>query len=123
MKLKSMKDFVLEQEESKHDSETSFWRCLKYANFLNQPLELGMFVPCDEDGNVITTTTSELVGMEWSKMIEKRTELEQAKERVLLDMKLDKGVTYFDVIEGYELIEGLTVENVTLTPSAQKQIL
>ena len=24
-----------------------------YANFLNQPLKLEMFVPCDEDGNVL----------------------------------------------------------------------
>lgn len=25
-----------------------------YANFLNKRLELGMFVPCDEDGNLIS---------------------------------------------------------------------
>ena len=31
-----------------------------YANFLNQPLKLEMFVPCDEKGNVIEDFSCEL---------------------------------------------------------------
>jgi hypothetical protein len=59
MKLINMTDFVLEQEtkfnqwEKTFDSSTSFWKCIKYANFLKQPLKLEMFVPVDEDGNFL----------------------------------------------------------------------
>ena len=28
-------------------------KCINYANFLKQPLTLGMFIPCDLDGNVL----------------------------------------------------------------------
>lgn len=50
MKLISMTDFVLEQHEQCISSTTDN---VKYANFLKQPLKLEMFVPCDEDGNVL----------------------------------------------------------------------
>jgi hypothetical protein len=44
MKLISMTDFVLENDST----------CIyKYANLLKQPLELWMFVPCDENGDVL----------------------------------------------------------------------
>jgi len=59
MKLISMTDFVLEIE--KEDYQVVAWktkitaidRIFSYANFLKQPLKLEMFVPCDEDGNVL----------------------------------------------------------------------
>lgn len=51
--LKSMTDFVLEQLKITQ-SNSEFKSSIKnYAEFLKQPLELGMFVPCDEDGNLI----------------------------------------------------------------------
>jgi hypothetical protein len=58
MKLITMTDFVLEQNEIlkkyiNHDKGALFERCEKYAHFLKQPLNLGMFVPCDEDVNVL----------------------------------------------------------------------
>jgi hypothetical protein len=34
-----------------------FTNCLKYAKFLKQPLELWMFVPCDENGNTLQEPT------------------------------------------------------------------
>lgn len=55
--LLSMTDFVLEQlnkENSRTRPIRSVLNALEgYANFLKQPLKLKMFVPCDEDGNVL----------------------------------------------------------------------
>jgi hypothetical protein len=51
-----MTSFVLETTKSKDLMETPLQklnRHISYANFLNQPLTLGMFVPCDDDGNVL----------------------------------------------------------------------
>lgn len=57
MKLISMTDFVILQNISLANKEIKHNECglriLKYANFLKQPLILGMFVPCDENGNVL----------------------------------------------------------------------
>lgn len=51
-----MTDFVLEQDKlilkQKIDAITFTMRATDYALFLNQPLKLGMFVPCDKDDNV-----------------------------------------------------------------------
>lgn len=55
----------------------------QYANFLKQPLTLGMFVPCDEDGNVLEIPTG------WGntnvdrEMTEEDYFYQKAKERVL----------------------------------------
>ena len=57
MKLISMTTFVLEQDEKweKQNIANSDMlnNIVKYANFLKQPLELWMFVPCDKNGNVL----------------------------------------------------------------------
>lgn len=51
-----LSDFVLEQKR-KTTSETDYVKPLKlifnYTEFLKQPLTLGMFVPCDYEGNVL----------------------------------------------------------------------
>ena len=56
-KLISMVDFVLLQETKLNAyyfrKEKAFSLVLNYANFLKQSLTLGMFVPCDLDGNVL----------------------------------------------------------------------
>lgn len=52
MKLISMTEFVLEKNKYglyKYNQEQH----RNYANFLKQPLKLEMFIPCDEDENVI----------------------------------------------------------------------
>ena len=41
--LKSMVDFVLEQAKNDLTGTHSFLNCYNYANFLKQPLTLGMF--------------------------------------------------------------------------------
>jgi len=57
MRLISMVDFVLKQElkldESYKEASNAIESIFRYANFLKQPLELGMFVPCDDDGDVL----------------------------------------------------------------------
>ena len=63
MKLISMTDFVLEQNDTTtldmsqidlYDKELSILEKIRnYATFLKQPLKREMFVPCDEDGNVL----------------------------------------------------------------------
>ena len=51
MKLISMTDFVLDRYET--TSNPTFFKetVHDYANFLKQPLTLGMFVPCFSDGS------------------------------------------------------------------------
>lgn len=53
MKLQKMTTFILEQSEKINDPEILVRVLVKYAMFLERPLTLGMFVPCDEDGNVL----------------------------------------------------------------------
>lgn len=57
MKLIGMTDFVLEQLNEQNSRtvpiRTVLNRLENYANFLKQPLKLGMFVPTDEAGNVL----------------------------------------------------------------------
>jgi hypothetical protein len=52
-----MTDFVLEQNKEPYFYYDSLWnKVIAYANFLKQPLTLGMFVPCDSNGNVVKKT-------------------------------------------------------------------
>ena len=53
MKLISMTDYVLLQHAESSNQNEFEDKCFKYATFLKQPLKLEMFVPCDEDGNVL----------------------------------------------------------------------
>lgn len=56
-KLIPMTDFVLYQSKQYWDGHimlNDFQNiCESYAKFLKQPLKLEMFVPCDDDGNVL----------------------------------------------------------------------
>ena len=55
--LVPMTDFVLEQLNEQNSitkpMREVFNSLEKYATFLRQPLKLEMFVPCDEEGNVL----------------------------------------------------------------------
>ena len=78
--LISMTDYVLETANSKDLMETPLQKLNKhftYANFLKQPLELWMFVPCDEDGNVLEEPEPTVM---WTPRIQ---HYQQAKERCL----------------------------------------
>jgi len=79
-KLISMTDFVFEQRNKQNITNIRrFWNCEKYAKFLKQPLELWMFVPCDEDGNVLEKPR------EFKNKFSTFEKYQQAKERCLFD--------------------------------------
>ena len=150
MKLIKITDFVLEQEKTIYESDKTFKdffnKTTNYANFLQQPLTLGMFIACDENGNVLEEpimfysekNLKYLKGIE----IEIATEVnnrvkqyQQAKERVLFEgfevcNRQDELICLVCKNEHFtiksllkETIEDLVQYNLTLTETALKQIL
>jgi len=77
--LISMTDFVLEQKDSYYNQR--FFKIENYANFLKQPLELWMFVPCDDDGNILEEPKHNWTLGLWAR----QKEYQQAKERCLFE--------------------------------------
>ncbi len=104
MKLISMTNKVLEinQEFKKNILNYNviyyFKKIVEYAEFLKQPLQLGFFVPCDLDGNVleepkIPHTFSSENSNDYITKWEKELGLyQQAKERVIFE-----GFEYYEV--------------------------
>jgi hypothetical protein len=84
MKLISMTDFVLNETNRPTTLSDSFQKCVTYAKFLKQPLKLEMFVPCDEDGNVLEEPDQEFELTFWDYST-KMSKYEQAKEKVLFE--------------------------------------
>ena len=96
-----MTDFVLEQYELSRNPTIFEERAFKYASFLKQPLELWMFVPCDEEGNVLKQC-SEICACECNKIILFR----EAKKRCLFEVaNLDLARI---LLQEYENIEELS---------------
>ena len=88
-----MTDFVL-RDVGNQDHVTSFIQCCKYARFLKQPLELGIFVPCDEDGSVLEQPITYWNWIEsdgllqpYDDKMKEYWDYYKAKERVLFDTK------------------------------------
>ena len=113
-----------------------------YSKFLKQPLELWMFVPCDEDGNVLdepksyalfliaSTEEMDVCGFAYRKECEK---YQIAKERCLFEgFECQKqGGEYLVKFENKPVwvnwnnsktIEDLIYLKPTLTPTSLKQI-
>jgi hypothetical protein len=126
-KLIGMTDYVLEQWEFAGKEEIQkYYSIAKYAYFLKQPLTLGMFVPCDENGNVLEETDQ-------YRSCEKGWKYGQAKENVLFE-----GFQYLKDEEGFYLehdnlilfpdefgsstLESLVNDNLKLTDIAIKQL-
>ena len=99
---------------------------VKYANFLKQPLKLEMFVPCDEDGDILEEHEDyeqRLPNM----MTEYNDEIyryEQAKEKVLFVFK-----PHFDISAiKHHILQDRNIEylanfgELELTENAIKQI-
>jgi hypothetical protein len=63
--------------------EANHW----YRLFITQPLTEGMFVPCDEEGNVLKRPKkpSPLTDVSYKCFDDLRTEYQQAKERVIFE--------------------------------------
>ena len=143
-KLISMTDFVLEESKNRQQYDERFYRCYAYANFLKQPLKLEMFVPCDDEGNVVKKPKmlyyDSMTG--WScpqdeiDYEDKMRPYEQAKEKVLFEgCSISKLMpdNYYQVYcdsdrilwlswNKSKTIEDLILSNLTLTESAKKQI-
>ena len=101
-----------------------------FDSFLSQSLELWMFVPCDEDGNVLEEPDSIGVGnyFYYEKALD---QYQQAKERCLfegLQFDYETATVYYGIglviymLGASKTIEDLVKYNLELTPTAQKQI-
>ncbi|MDX4973696.1 hypothetical protein [Myroides odoratimimus] len=149
MKLISMIEFVLEQSIKRSvdnwpiETEDYFNRCEAYANFLKQPLNLGMFVPCDLEGNVLSEPdiwkAYQLDVCRCNKCIEKTLkcdEYQEAKGRVLFEgfvyntedellerIESDGGLWTIDVDDlSKHTIEDMIQCDMILTPNSVKQL-
>lgn len=148
-KLISMVDFVLEQRKDPNCGDFTDLCDLycRYAKFLKQPLEPWMFVPCDVEGNVLEEPINNpnqiepqpMLGQkEYDQIVLEWETYQQAKERCLFEgfelihkhdkhykqaliAKNKEGVGQFDIYD-YKTIEDLIHMNLTLTPTAIKQI-
>ena len=100
----------------------------EYSTFLQKPLTLGMFIPCDEDGNVLEEPTKHhdntsvshkgAITDEWKSW---HREYQQAKEHVLFEINLEGLSGIKHNIKQNRTVEYLTPFNLTLTPNALKQ--
>lgn len=124
--LISMTDFVLEQDEKRVGMRDYCNLIVNYANFLKKPLELWMFAPCDENGNVLDEFVHIVEGG-FSR------EYQEAKERclfegcvyddVMQEIRSEKGIVLFHLPKK-ELftVEMLVKYNLRLTATEIKQI-
>jgi hypothetical protein len=98
-----------------------------YSKFLKQSLELWMFVPCDEDGNVLEIPIENQFLS--SKKPYDRIKYQKAKERCLFDGFVWKKAIFYEeskiLFPMHELdgiIEDLVKYDLQLTTTALKQI-
>lgn len=140
-----MTDFVLEQRMTSEEiSKPNFYdiqthickyydKVFSYANFLKQPLTLGMFVPCDLDGNVLEKPCDSMQ-IDGCRDCACREYL-KAKERVVFKVEYKIGIynkkpsiwinrSGAQIIDDFNFltIEDLVHWNFELTDSAIKQI-
>lgn len=141
--LIGMTDFVLAETKLWSGNENESYEiaksCLKYAQFLKQPLELWMFVPCDEKGDVLEDPIEAIGGVELyadkyqqakEMCLFKGFELEKTKETnesfgyyILYFNKKEFG-SFQNFRDKYrsKTIEDLINCNLELTPTAIKQL-
>lgn len=134
MKLISMTDYVLEQKDKVLNSELGII-AYNYAQFLKQPLELWMFVPCDENGNVLEEPKGEKCcggavdhcGCNGFLQYDEESIYcyQQAKERVLFEATSEFNIESIK----YHISHGKTIESIVnpydllyLTQTAQNQL-
>lgn len=123
--LISMTDFVLEQrKKGKGTVATVLNYIFKYADFLKQPLEIWMFVTCDEDGNVLEepkahfpTTNNQLE----ETIFKQNKEYREAKERVLFE-GLDLDAVNHHIKMGRNIEYLANFGTLKLTQTAIKQL-
>ncbi|MCT4287380.1 hypothetical protein HZP25_11715 [Elizabethkingia anophelis] len=86
-KLIPMTDFVLSilNNTSPNNFVKGVENIRAYAQFLKQPLALWMFVPCDEDGNLLEKPKEDDYSFYTHKNMSVQEEYEKAKSRVLFE--------------------------------------
>lgn len=100
-----------------HESyEKDLAKIYNYCTFLEQPLKLEMFVPCDENGNVLEQC-KEICSCE----CDKTKDFRNAKDRVLFE-GIDLDTAKYHCERNVRTIEYFTSFNVELTPNAIKRI-
>jgi len=110
-----MTDFVLKQGKKENTNNIRrFWNCENYANFIKQKPEIWMFIPCDENGNVLEEPIETIGGVE---MYSKR--YQQAKERCLFVWK--KGFDYTGICEMSKDVEDIMLFEFELTETGIKK--
>lgn len=132
MKLISMTDFVSQKLET-GCAVTQLQLLHRYKDFLKQPLTLGMFIPVDDDGSVVSNVVTDInyFGIHV---------YEKAKEKVLfkddiffirncgkygISVEIYKAKEYVYNSKGRNdnlIVEDLIKYDLELTPSALKQI-
>lgn len=124
MKLIKLIDYVLQEQKGGQqvNSITSqlhyeLRSIKKYANFLKQPLKLEMFVPCDDNGNILKLPDVCICADECSLC----KKYKQAKEKVLFK-GFDLSTAKFHCDRNDRTIEYFTLFEVELTPNAIKRI-
>ena len=139
-KLISMTDFVLEvlNRDFPYNEVKILTQMSNYANFLKQPLKLEMFVPCDDEGNILEEPKNMAdaildgdSGKDWAN---KSVKYEEAKEKVLFEGFIPcitnniQSVYHEKTTVFFELRDGKNIESISrsgkiqLTPTALKQI-
>lgn len=130
MKLISMTDYVdkvLTEWTDRAVSEIDLVaRLSDYKDFLKTPLTLGMFVPCDEEGNVleepISSDPNSLSDPYFMKDLE---DYQKAKERVIFegfDMEMIEQSGILIVIKQGKTVEQYIPMELTLTESKAKEL-
>lgn len=136
MKLISMVKFINEIGNSPlHESyEKDLAKIYNYCTFLEQQLKLEMFIPCDEDGNVLedpkgTDLNSSFFEMQVDYNLEQK--YQQAKEKVFFEgFEVCNRTTKIDCVvynEDHITLKDKTIEylinkNLILTPNAIERI-
>lgn len=124
-KLISMTDFVVSDKVKSQLEYVDAYKLIRnYAHFLKQPLELWMFVPCDENENILEEPKlfkSEDCEEQNKTITDIRfKQYQQAKERCLFEGFSEKDAKI--ALFANETTEDLIEFNLTLTQTAIKQI-
>ena len=109
-----MVEYALMCEQLRQDNLTTFsmvshyHRFVKYANFLQQPLTLGMFVPCGEDGKVLECPPNWSESWRHQKMTEvskRNVQYLQAKYRVVFE-----GFKVIEISHGLRIVKNRDID-------------
>lgn len=136
MELISMTEKVFELEREynplvktvnklSQEDATKYERCFAYAIFLSQPLKLEMFVPCDDEGNVMIESSSNDYQKAKEKVLFKGFEIRIHNKRITL-FKNGHSILSYSLINnkflGNQTVERLVGWNLELTQNAIKQL-